>query len=104
MTRSIRRADARTGIDGSGGSGSAAGIATVRRLSDGMTALELRKGSLAFASRRWSPAVLWGLAGVAAVREAGIKRLKGTWWMPWHREAMKDVARCEKPRGVASKL
>jgi hypothetical protein len=22
--------------------------------------------------------------------------------MPWHREAMKDVARCEKPRGGAS--
>ena len=28
---------------------------------------------------------------------------KGIWWMPWHREAMKDVARCDKPRGVASK-
>jgi hypothetical protein len=23
---------------------------------------------------------------------------KGIWWMPWHREAMKDVARCEKLR------
>ena len=29
---------------------------------------------------------------------------KGIWWMPWHREAMKDVARCEKPRGAVSKL
>ena len=27
---------------------------------------------------------------------------KGIWWMPWYREAMKDVARCEKPRGGAS--
>ena len=27
---------------------------------------------------------------------------KGIWWMPRHREAMKDVARCEKPRGDAS--
>ena len=27
---------------------------------------------------------------------------KGIWWMPRHREAMKDVARCEKPRGGAS--
>ena len=27
---------------------------------------------------------------------------KGIWWMPWHREAMKDVARCEKPGGEAS--
>ena len=41
---------------------------------------------------------------VVPVRDgwAGIKRLKGIWWMPWRREAMKDVARCEKPRGVAS--
>ena len=23
---------------------------------------------------------------------------KGVWWMPWHREAMKDVATCDKPR------
>ena len=90
-------------IDGSGSSGSAAGIARVWQLSDGMTALELRK--VPWLKRRggWSAALL-GVAGFAAVREAGIKRLKGTWWMPWHREAMKDVARCEKPRGVASKL
>ena len=33
-----------------------------------------------------------------------IKRDKGIWWMPWHREAMKDVARCEKLRGGASTL
>ncbi len=33
-----------------------------------------------------------------------IKRLKSIWWMPWHREAMKDVARCDKPWGVASAL
>jgi len=24
--------------------------------------------------------------------------------MPWHKQAMKDVAGCDKPRGVASKL
>ena len=29
---------------------------------------------------------------------------KGVRWMPWHQEAMKDVARCEKPRGAASRL
>ena len=34
----------------------------------------------------------------------GIKRLKGIWWMPRYREAMKDVARCDKPRGAVSKL
>jgi hypothetical protein len=27
---------------------------------------------------------------------------KGIWWMPRHQEAMKDVARCEKPWGGAS--
>lgn len=29
---------------------------------------------------------------------------KGIWWMPWHREAMKDVAPCEKLRGEGSTL
>ena len=29
---------------------------------------------------------------------------KGIWWMPWRQEAMKDVARCEKPGGAASRL
>ena len=28
---------------------------------------------------------------------------KGIRWMPWHQEAMKDVARCEKPRGAAGR-
>ena len=23
---------------------------------------------------------------------------KGTWWMPWHQESMKDVNGCDKPR------
>ena len=32
-----------------------------------------------------------------------IKRQKGIWWMPWCQEAMKDVTRCEKPRGAASR-
>ena len=29
---------------------------------------------------------------------------KGIRWMPWHQEAMKDVARCEKSWGAASRL
>ena len=33
-----------------------------------------------------------------------LKYEKGIWWMPWHREAMKDVALCDKPRGAGSKL
>ena len=28
------------------------------------------------------------------------KATKGTWWMPWQQEAMKDVGACEKPRGA----
>ena len=28
---------------------------------------------------------------------------QGIWWMPWRQEAMKDVARCEKPGGAASR-
>jgi hypothetical protein len=24
--------------------------------------------------------------------------MKGTWWMPWHQEPMKDVDGCDKPR------
>ena len=32
-----------------------------------------------------------------------IEHEKGIRWMPWHQEAMKDVARCEKPRGAASR-
>jgi hypothetical protein len=32
-----------------------------------------------------------------------LERKKGIRWMPWHQEAMKDVARCEKPRGAASR-
>ena len=31
-----------------------------------------------------------------------IEREKGVRWMPWRQKAMKDVARCEKPRGDAS--
>jgi hypothetical protein len=48
-----------------------------------------------------------GLACVVS-QETGqvidLERDKGIRWMPWHQEAMKDVARCEKPRGAASRL
>jgi hypothetical protein len=33
-----------------------------------------------------------------------IERQKGIRWMPWHQEAMKDVARCEKSWGTASRF
>ena len=37
-----------------------------------------------------------GGVGVVLEQEKGVR------WMPWRQEAMKDVARCEKPRGDAS--
>ena len=40
----------------------------------------------------------------SVVRIRKIERQKGIRWMPWHQEAMKDVARCEKPWGAASRL
>ena len=33
-----------------------------------------------------------------------LKQIKSIWWMPWHREAMKDVALCDKLRGGESTL
>ena len=36
-------------------------------------------------------------------RDRDLEREKGIRWMPWHQEAMKDVARCDKPRGAASR-
>ncbi len=40
---------------------------------------------------------------VLTVQVRVIEYKKGIRWMPWHQEAMKDVARCEKPRGAASR-
>ncbi len=37
------------------------------------------------------------------VTQAQRVRNKGIRWMPWHQEAKKDVARCEKPWGAASR-
>ena len=41
-----------------------------------------------------------GWSGWRAIK----RKVKGIWWMPWHQEAMKDVALCEKPRGDESNL
>ena len=42
--------------------------------------------------------VLW-----SDLQNIDLERDKGIRWMPWHQEAMKDVARCEKPWGAASR-
>jgi hypothetical protein len=60
----------------------------VRRLSS-----EGRQGCLCGGSR----------SGGLSLREVE-QAPKGIWWMPRHQEAMKDVARCEKPWGGASNL
>ena len=54
------------------------------------------------ASCPWAGRLLVG-SGLVLRLERG-EREKGIWWMPWRREAMKDVARCEKPGGEASAL
>ena len=39
-----------------------------------------------------------------AIAASDFEYEKGIRWMPWHQEATKDVARCEKSWGAASKL
>ena len=51
--------------------------------------------------------ILWMVSvhgGLQANARKQIEHDKGIRWMPWHQEAMKDVARCEKPWGAASRL
>ena len=33
-----------------------------------------------------------------------VKLLRACVWMPWHKQAMKDVVSCDKPRGDANSL
>ena len=47
-------------------------------------------------------AVVTGLSSdnrMTAPHECG-QAIKGTWWMPRRREAMKDVVGCDMPRGA----
>lgn len=37
------------------------------------------------------------------MQQIGGQASKGTRWMPWRQEAMKDVASCDKFRGAASR-
>ena len=41
---------------------------------------------------------------VVSIERSGFRASKGARWMPWHREPMKDVDGCDKPRGVANEL
>ena len=44
------------------------------------------------------------MVDMAIRKDCDLEQEKGIRWMPWHQEAMKDVARCEKPWGAASGL
>ena len=54
--------------------------------------------------RKWLYHPMPVICDPACSRVRKLKREKGIWWMPWRQEAMKDVARCAKPRGAASRL
>jgi hypothetical protein len=41
--------------------------------------------------------------GSSALRKFYGQATKGARWMPWQKQAMKDVASCDKPRGAASR-
>src|SRR5919109_2550887 len=55
------------------------------------TIFENRIRRFSSVARRCSPRIVRGQA------------TKSERWMPWRREAMKDVASCDKPRGAASR-
>ena len=63
---------------------------------DAMFMLHGRPGWLC----RWTGWVRGGVwcGVVTLLRQA----MKGTWWMPWHQEPMKDVGACDKPWGVGN--
>ena len=53
-------------------------------------------------------AAVFGSAGGGLVLLCGVGCLcgqagQGAWWMPWHREPMKDVGACDKPWGVGNR-
>ena len=66
--------------------------------------MEIATCVLFLAGRVWLVSVHDGMGLGALARDPVLERDKGIRWMPWHQEAMKDVARCEKPWGAASRL
>jgi hypothetical protein len=61
-------------------------------------------GCLTIRGNGWMVPVQDGDFGREPFDPRGCEHEKGVRWMPWHQEAMKDVARCEKPWGAASRL
>ena len=52
---------------------------------------------------RYRRLYLRGLPGCARVIDKSGQATKGVWWMPWHREAMKDVVACDMLRGAGKR-
>ena len=63
----------------------------------------LRAGVFIRAYIVWMAPVRGGFRTGFRAGSRDLEQNKGIRWMPWHQEAMKDVARCEKPRGAASR-
>ena len=81
-----------------------AGGSVVCKLSFERCVLDVSSGVI----REWMVPVHDGLDPPSSEQSGGcgscaLEHEKGIRWMPWHQEAMKDVARCEKPRGAASR-
>lgn len=47
--------------------------------------------------------VCWCVLFMCVVLTLLRQAMKGTWWMPWHQEPMKDVGACDKPWGVGNR-
>jgi hypothetical protein len=115
-----RRCECLTGILREGVPATAAkafrGVGSVRRGVGVCVSAALANGILLCAERvaavsggiRWMVPAHGGWALSSGEVSSGegpddLERKKGIRWMPWHQEAMKDVARCEKPWGAASR-
>ena len=82
------------------------GFWSLRFLNNAVPSGDVRKRRLELKSDGWFLCMVGSSLNVFNVQAVVriIERQKGIRWMPWHQEAMKDVARCEKPWGAASRL
>jgi hypothetical protein len=58
--------------------------------------------SLMYSPFHGSSCLLLGVGRVVGGGLFGVQVFKGTRWMPWHQEPMKDVGACDMPRGVGN--
>jgi hypothetical protein len=86
-------------LRGSGGSGGVVGAVSGRtlrtaqwtRASSDSVVQSLCRSAHSMSFRAWVCGFLCGQV------------FKGTRWMPWHQEPMKDVGGCDKPRGAVNR-